>query len=741
MNLKKKFVIGAASLALVAGMGVAPAMAVEINLPGGLKVDTDKQRVAGDTRVETSLAAAKAAYGEHPELARTVYLVGYNGLIDAATAGMLDNSAATRGAVVALPQDLKDQKLFALAVKKAFPNVNKFVAIGGTATVSDESLKAVAEAADVAKTDRLGGANRYETNIAIATAVDPSPGRVYLTRGDNPIDALTAGTLEGGMVVLVPQTGDVPQKTINYVSAGTPEIVVVGGQNSLSDEQASKVVPTTAAIETTPWNDAMILDGLRTKVQTYAALYFGQKVYQDPASNAIFPAAGASSAGVLNMTQAEAALPYDKIDPAAVDHDGNPATAAVAGHYWGLNAGAALALAARGAGADNVMNTADDVPGVVETEDAADISVKTPVVANATAGAPDVKIFGGYANIAAKAKAAKAKLEESTTTNADGIEARVHGLQTAVQTSLDVAGGEAFADFQGNGTHQGAAVIAALKKLYGTAALTANPIELSTDRLKIVDGGFFKFTSNVVADAKFAGLNTEKINEQVAADKKDTAKKWATTGQAEGTDLTIKDIAKRDATDFGLLLTATNSDANNTKTNWIAIKQLVDERFGDFGKRATDSKEMLINAVRDYHRAANKNGSSTSAKDGTVRIAGNNRYETSALLSVFQSKNIGGPTLGEGRMDDMKFQYLASGNDANLADSVFAGQLKQGTILLVPTEGNLDALVKAELVRKGSPKFQPGGEGIFASQVFTVGGKAAISDTVFVAAVNAMAGK
>ncbi|STY98417.1 hypothetical protein [Mobiluncus holmesii] len=50
--------IGAASLALVAGMGVAPAMAAAgqpVLLPGGKKL----VRVAGDARVETSLEAAK----------------------------------------------------------------------------------------------------------------------------------------------------------------------------------------------------------------------------------------------------------------------------------------------------------------------------------------------------------------------------------------------------------------------------------------------------------------------------------------------------------------------------------------------------------------------------------------------------------------------------------------------------------------------------------------------------------
>ncbi|STY80874.1 hypothetical protein [Mobiluncus curtisii] len=78
MNLKKKFVIGAASLALVAGMGVAPAMAApgdKIVLPGGQSFD----RVAGAERVETSLKVAMKAAKDDAAKARKVYLVNYKG--------------------------------------------------------------------------------------------------------------------------------------------------------------------------------------------------------------------------------------------------------------------------------------------------------------------------------------------------------------------------------------------------------------------------------------------------------------------------------------------------------------------------------------------------------------------------------------------------------------------------------------------------------------------------------------
>ena len=63
MNLKKKFVIGAASVALVAGMGgvAAPAAVAAPSLPGSISV---LGRLAGMDRVSTSLEVAAHEFGK-----------------------------------------------------------------------------------------------------------------------------------------------------------------------------------------------------------------------------------------------------------------------------------------------------------------------------------------------------------------------------------------------------------------------------------------------------------------------------------------------------------------------------------------------------------------------------------------------------------------------------------------------------------------------------------------------------
>ena len=298
----------------------------------------------------------------------------------------------------------------------------------------------------------------------------------------------------------------------------------------------------------------------------------------------------------------------------------------------------------------------------------------------------------------------------------------------------------------------------ALVDLYGKAAVDENMPEVNSTTGDITDGGFFKFDSKKSAVAKFTGLDTAAIADQVAADAADTDKHWASNGQTQTVDskpITIAELKKHDVADFTALFNETKGAAAagtpagmaNKVTDWVAIEKLIGERYTEFAKNAKDSKEMLIDAVRAYYTVGDDNATARDSKGGALRIGGADRYETSAKLSIFQSKDDAGKpgaVTGESRMKDMVAQFLASGNNANLIDSVFLGQMRGGTILLVPTEGELNALTKIELQRKGTSKALAGiktmPEGIFASQLFVAGGKAAVSDDVFIAAVNAMAG-
>ena len=710
MNLKKKIVVGVASAALIASMGVTPAFASEINLPNGLKVDTDKQRYAGDGRVETSLEVAKAAWSGHENEATVVYVVGYDGLVDAATAGMLDNSSSTRGPVVALPKEVKDQKLFAAVVKKAFPKLKKVVAIGGTAVVSDEGLKAFAGAAELSKTDRIGGKNRYETNIAIARKAFPTSNRVYLTRGDLMVDSVAAGTLTKGPVLLVPHEGDVDKATTAYTTASSPsEVVVIGGTTALSDEQAGKAFASSKSIKTTPWTAPEIMKGLQVKVQQYAALYFGQEEWQS-----------GKRAGKIDLSKKDAAQPYGDVNVDEWDADNKSETPAAKHAYMGLKE---TPLGAH----------------TVGTEDPTDISVMEPVTSG-TADKP-AKYFRGYAPILKDVKEAAAVLADSNHVTKLETDLRLAATDSALN-------GVTFAQFKAalypeNGSTPNAAakkVIDALKAYLGASAFGGD-MALAEKNGKITQSSFFKFDSDQSGTAKYTGLDQEAINDQVAADMKDGKNKWAASGKAEGSDLNFGAIVKRDANDLKALFTAT--EGNNASTNWAAIKKGVEGRLADFTARERQSREALIDAVRDYHSAGDLNGLSQKSSAGSKRINGKNRYETSALLSIFQSKNASTVGIdGEGRYNNFTYQYLASGNDDNLIDAVFAGQLQKGTILLVPAEGEVNDLVKTELARKGAPKYLKNmGEGVFPSMVYTVGGKKAVSDEVFVAAVNALVGR
>ena len=284
MNLKKKFVIGAASLALVAGMGVAPAMAApaDIYMPNGSLV----QRVAGENRVATSVAAAekfvKDAKAESPSRTiTTAYVVGYDAVIDAATAGSL-----TDGAIIVAPKDKGDQLLLGktMADSADLKGITTLVAIGGTTTVPAATIDNIKKFnSAIVKTERVDGKNRYETavNIAKRAFKNANPTNVFLTSGTNPVDALAAGSLKSSVLLPVNVSGDVDPVLPAYYKAsgvGADDTYVLGGTGALSDEQAQKVIGSTEAIN--PWAFEKTVAELKKDVQLAAIKYLGTDAWQ-----------------------------------------------------------------------------------------------------------------------------------------------------------------------------------------------------------------------------------------------------------------------------------------------------------------------------------------------------------------------------------------------------------------------------------------------------------------------------
>ncbi|NMW88681.1 cell wall-binding repeat-containing protein [Mobiluncus curtisii] len=225
MNLKKKFVIGAASLALVAGMGVAPAMAAPADISANRWAGTDRY----DTAIQVALKGWADKNGENPSAA-TVYVSNGASLVDAIAGGVLKN-----GPMLLVNGDKAVQSKVADAIKKL--NAGKVIALGGTGAVSDEALKAVA---GTATTERIAGADRFETAAKIAEAAEKQglkPNRVYLANGQTLVDALVGGQLKDGVILLTDGADKLPAATAKALNkiGGKASLYALGGTGAVSD--------------------------------------------------------------------------------------------------------------------------------------------------------------------------------------------------------------------------------------------------------------------------------------------------------------------------------------------------------------------------------------------------------------------------------------------------------------------------------------------------------------------------
>ena len=309
MNLKKKFVIGAASVALVAGMGgvAAPAaVATDIANPGFVN---KLVRLGGMDRVSTSLQVAAYEFGSRVETTdprgarpEVLYVTSYadGNLVDAASAGMLtdgpiafvSNNSYVAEAVGKFFADTKTNSGFA-AIKKV-------VAIGGEGAVSDATLKAVAKqlGANVA-TGRLGGKDRYETSVAIAEHIysqallkdnfyeDRAGDRItnlatsnliraYLANGadSHVVDSMVAGTLDNGAILLTQPDGKIPESVAEFIKKALPtQFSALGGTGAVADATVNEAWVIKALGN--KWETSYSIPNLRDKIDELEKLIKG----------------------------------------------------------------------------------------------------------------------------------------------------------------------------------------------------------------------------------------------------------------------------------------------------------------------------------------------------------------------------------------------------------------------------------------------------------------------------------
>lgn len=200
--------IAAASLTVV---GVRPISAAE---DGNVA-----QRLTGSTPVDEAIGVSLIAF---PTGAEVAFVAGTGGIADALSSASLDGGplllVPPSGAV---PEAVLDE------IGRLSPRT--IVILGGTAVVgSDIEAELAATGMPVR---RVAGADRHETSAAVASTGWPSGAdRVYLARDDVAVDALSAGSLDDGPVLLANAAGhnlDGLRQTIDSIAPD--EVVALGG--------------------------------------------------------------------------------------------------------------------------------------------------------------------------------------------------------------------------------------------------------------------------------------------------------------------------------------------------------------------------------------------------------------------------------------------------------------------------------------------------------------------------------
>ena len=235
----------AVTLALALGVGVVDAASAAPGVP---------QRIAGATRVETAVAASRAAF---PQGAPAVVVVQADATPDGLTASY---AAGVAGAPIlyvardAVPRATADE-VVRLGARRA-------VVVGGGSVVGPGVVVAL-ESAGITVA-RLAGADRYATAAAVAlgssaaagveaaagAGVGAAPDAVLVANGDSPADALAAGPIayRAHEPILLVRTGEVPAPTAAALAGLAPARRVVLGGTAVADDAVAAAVGATARL-------------------------------------------------------------------------------------------------------------------------------------------------------------------------------------------------------------------------------------------------------------------------------------------------------------------------------------------------------------------------------------------------------------------------------------------------------------------------------------------------------------
>lgn len=197
----------------------------------------EADRVAGASRIETAAAIAQRSF---PDGASRVFLARADVLADALAAGPL-----TEGPVLLVPACGEVPAAVTEQIARLDPS--SVTALGGPQAVCDDLLAAAGAGRP---TDRLAGPSRFDTAVALSREVFPDGAdEVYLASALDSPDAVAAGSLTGGPLLLVPSDGSAPQAVLDEIARLDPaKVVVLGGEQAVSPQVVEQAVGDRASL-------------------------------------------------------------------------------------------------------------------------------------------------------------------------------------------------------------------------------------------------------------------------------------------------------------------------------------------------------------------------------------------------------------------------------------------------------------------------------------------------------------
>ncbi len=217
------------------------------------KFVVDVERIAGDTRYDTNIEVLKAFDNDETKGGIGTVNGSMGEILVASGMDYPDAlSAAATGKPVLLVGDelTKAQRTYLHDVISTYSDVD-YVIVGGRVAVSDDIKDELLEKAYSANSvTRVGGVNRYETNMMVMDKFVPtidSAKYVFVASGMDYPDALTGGVLaaqNGAPLALVnANVTDPASDTVDRVADNTDYagMVVIGGENAVSNATVQKI--------------------------------------------------------------------------------------------------------------------------------------------------------------------------------------------------------------------------------------------------------------------------------------------------------------------------------------------------------------------------------------------------------------------------------------------------------------------------------------------------------------------